>query len=64
MLAELLADPLDLVLLAAGLELLVPLAAALALGHPLLGERAVLDLVEDLLHLGLHRVGDDARSRG
>ena len=36
--AELLADPLDLVLLAAGLELLVPLAAALALGHPLLGE--------------------------
>ena len=35
-----------------------------ALGHPLGGEAAVLDLVEHLAHLGLHRRVDDPRTAG
>ncbi len=44
------------------LVLVVPLQAAVVLVHPVLGEGAVLDLGEDLLHLGLGGVGDDARA--
>src|SRR3546814_10851999 len=51
---ELLADLLDLVLGTLGLQALVAGPTALALGHPLGGEAAVLDLVEDLAHLRLH----------
>ena len=40
------------------------LAAAAALGDPLLGERAVLDLVEDASHLRLGLGVDDPRARG
>src|SRR3546814_4257079 len=60
---ELLADLLDLVLGTLGLQALVAGPTALALGHPLGGEAAVLDLVEDLAHLRLHgRVDDPRRS--
>src|SRR4051812_15774942 len=62
--AQLLADGLDLVLGVGGPQLVEPLAPAARLGDPLLGEGAVLDLGEDLLHLGLHVGVDDARPAG
>src|SRR5688500_7401972 len=62
--AQLLADRLDLVLLALPLEPLEVLAAGAALGDPLLGERAALDLAEDRAHLGLDGVVDDAGTPG
>src|SRR3546814_1771740 len=61
---ELLADLLDLVLGTLGLQALVAGPTALALGHPLGGEAAVLDLVEDLAHLRLHGRVDDPRAAG
>src|SRR3546814_8403840 len=47
-----------------GLQALVAGPTALALGHPLGGEAAVLDLVEDLAHLRLHGRVDDPRAAG
>src|SRR5690606_2865545 len=61
---QLCTDLLDLVLGALGLELVVASPAALGLLDPLLGEAAVLDLVDDLAHLGLDGVVDDARAVG
>ena len=58
------ADELDRVVLALLLEALVVGPAGLALGDPLVGEAAVLDLVEDAAHLGARLVGDDARAAG
>ena len=58
------ADELDRVVLALLLEALVVRPAGLALGDPLVGELAVLDLVEDAPHLGAGLVGDDARAAG
>src|SRR2546423_1162415 len=59
--AQLLPDLLDRVLLALLLQLGEVRAARVVLGHPLAGERAVLDLAQDLLHLLLHRGRDHAR---
>src|SRR5262245_6165236 len=62
-LSELGADLLEL-LLALGATRLVEFGAArLVLGDPALGERAVLDLLEDALHLGARFGADDARPR-
>src|SRR6478609_10402581 len=61
-LAELLAGGLQQGL-AVGLLVLVVLGqTVVVLGHPVLGEGAVLDFGEDLLHLGLGGVRDDARA--
>src|ERR1700745_3269478 len=52
-LAELLAGGLQEAVLVLRLLLVVLLQAGVVLLHPVLGEGAVLDLREDLLHLGL-----------
>src|SRR2546429_577664 len=62
--AQPLADLLDAVLLALGLELGEVRPAGLVLAHPFLGEPAVLDFVQDLAQLGLDRRGDHPRTAG
>src|SRR5262245_49967949 len=60
--AQLLADRLDRMVEVALEELLIDRAIGLVLEHPLAGELARADLLEDLLHLGLHVVVHDARA--
>ena len=54
----------DLMLFAFLEELVVFLQATLVLAHPLLGELAGLNLFENLFHLGLGVLVDDARTTG